>query len=82
MDDVVVGSGSIIGAGALITPRTIIPPRSLFLGSPGRSVRDVTDEEYQDIIESSRHYMDYAKIYKIQQLQNPKCKPQTVGKIV
>jgi gamma-carbonic anhydrase len=82
MDDAVVGSGSIIGAGALITPRTIIPPRSLFLGSPGRRVRDVTDDEYQDIIDSSRHYMDYAKVYKIQQLQNPNCKAQSVGEIV
>jgi carbonic anhydrase/acetyltransferase-like protein (isoleucine patch superfamily) len=45
LDDAVIGHGSVIGAGALITQRTVIPPRSLVLGSPGRVVRQLGEED-------------------------------------
>ncbi len=66
LDDSVVGEGSIVGAGALVPPKMIIPPRSLCLGIPARIVRNVTDKEFQENIESAQHYIDFANLYKIQ----------------
>ena len=40
-----IGEGCIIGANSLIAEGKRIPPRSLVLGSPGRVVREVSDEE-------------------------------------
>ena len=58
-----IGTGSIVGAHSLITENKIIPPRSLVLGSPGRVVRPVSDEELQAILENGRHYVDLAAEY-------------------
>ena len=40
-----IGKNSIIGANALITENKVIPERSLVIGSPGKVIRQVTDEE-------------------------------------
>jgi carbonic anhydrase/acetyltransferase-like protein (isoleucine patch superfamily) len=47
LDNAVIGHGSIVGAGALVVQRAVIPPRSLVLGSPGRVVRTLTEEDEQ-----------------------------------
>ncbi|UCE32392.1 MAG: gamma carbonic anhydrase family protein, partial [Burkholderiales bacterium] len=39
-----IGRDCLIGAGALITERMEIPERSLVLGTPGRVVRQLSDE--------------------------------------
>ncbi|MSQ23472.1 MAG: gamma carbonic anhydrase family protein [Chloroflexi bacterium] len=59
----VVGSGSIVGAHSLITEHKVIPPRSLVLGSPGRVIRSVTDDELREILENVEHYVQMAGIY-------------------
>ena len=58
-----VGWGSIVGANALVTEGKVIPPRSLVLGSPGKVVRQITDDELQDLLESARHYVQEAAVY-------------------
>lgn len=75
-DDVIVGMGAIlldnarigrhclIGAGALVAGGKEIPPRSLVLGSPGRVVRELTDEDLEWIAYSSRRYVEQAAIYR------------------
>jgi carbonic anhydrase/acetyltransferase-like protein (isoleucine patch superfamily) len=55
-----IGWGSIIGANALVTEGKAIPPRSLVLGSPGRVVREVTDEELQWLLRSAGEYVKRA----------------------
>jgi gamma-carbonic anhydrase len=45
LDDAVIGTGSVVGAGALIPQGTVVPPRSLVLGTPGRVVRTLTDDD-------------------------------------
>ena len=57
----VIGEGSIIGAGTLVPQGRVIPPRSLVVGTPGRVVREVTDEEYAAIIDSAERYVGYAR---------------------
>ena len=63
MDDAVVGAGSLIGAGALVPPNMKIKPKSLVVGMPGKVVREVTDEEYQMIIDRPQEYIDLAEQY-------------------
>ena len=63
MDDVVIGSGSLIGAGALIPPKMQIPSKSMVVGTPGKIVREVREEEYKMILERPQEYIDLASIY-------------------
>jgi len=58
-----IGWGSIVGANALITEGKMIPPRSLVLGSPGKVVREITQEELAHLLESARHYVQEASVY-------------------
>ena len=55
-----IGWGSIIGAHALVTEGKVVPPRSLVLGSPGRVVRTITDEELQALLRSAAEYVKRA----------------------
>ena len=57
----VIGEGSIIAAGALVPQRRIIPPRSVVVGTPATVVRQVTDEEYESLIDSAARYVEYAR---------------------
>ena len=59
-----IGKNCIIGANALVTENKVIPERSLVLGSPGKVIRQVTDEEIEDIKEYARDYVDNFKKYK------------------
>ena len=59
-----IGRYSIIGANALVTENKVIPERSLVLGSPGKIVRQVTDEEIKHIKENAQHYVNNYKKYK------------------
>ena len=42
----------------------VIPDRSLVLGSPGKVVRQVTEEEIKHIKENARDYVENIKKYK------------------
>ena len=59
-----IGKNSIIGANALVTENKVIPERSLVLGSPGKIIREVTDEEIKSIKENADHYVANYKKYK------------------
>ena len=59
-----IGKNSIIGANALITENKVIPERSLVIGSPGKVIRQVTDEEIKHIKENAEHYVKNYKKYK------------------
>ena len=59
-----IGKNCIIGANALVTENKIIPERSLVLGSPGKIVRQVTDEEIEYIKVNARDYVENFKKYK------------------
>ena len=42
----------------------MIPERSLVIGSPGKVIRQVTNEEIKHIKENAQHYVDNYKKYK------------------
>ena len=58
-----IGKNCIIGAKALITENKDIPDNSLVVGSPGKVVREVTEEEKKAVWENTKHYQDNWKKY-------------------
>ena len=60
LDGAVIGAGSLVGAGALVSGGTLVPPRSLVVGSPGRVVRELTDEEVERNRANAVHYVRLA----------------------
>ena len=58
-----IGKNCIIGAKALITENKVIPDNSLVVGSPGKVVREVTEEEKKAVWENTKHYQDNWKKY-------------------
>ncbi|MDD5106116.1 MAG: gamma carbonic anhydrase family protein [Desulfuromonadaceae bacterium] len=63
MDHAVVGEGALVGARALVTEGTIIPPHTLWVGSPARYKRDLTQEEIAWLPKSADNYVKYALQY-------------------
>ena len=53
----------LIGARALITENKIIPDNSLVMGSPGKIVRQVTDEEIEAMKQNAIRYQNNWKKY-------------------
>jgi len=74
-DNVLIGMGSIIldgayieenviiGAGALVPPGKRIPKNSLVVGSPGKVVRQLSDEEIEKLQISANNYVNLSKEY-------------------
>ncbi len=63
LDGAEIGDNVIIGAGSLITQGKKIPNNSLVIGSPGKVIRELTDEEIQKIKASSEIYIKLSKQY-------------------
>ncbi|MCF7804349.1 MAG: gamma carbonic anhydrase family protein [Candidatus Marinimicrobia bacterium] len=59
----VVETGAIVAAGAIVRENQTVPARTLVAGVPAKPVREVTDAEWDTIINSARHYVDYARKY-------------------
>jgi len=59
-----IGKNCIIGANTLITENKVIPNRSLVVGSPGKIIRQVTDEEIENIKENANDYVANFKKYR------------------
>ena len=58
-----IGKHCIIGANALIGEGKVIPDGSLVMGSPGKVVRDLTDEQKALLQASAAHYVKNAQRY-------------------
>ncbi len=59
-----IGKNCIIGANCLITHGKEIPDNSMVLGSPGKVVREVTEEEIEYLRFSAEHYVGNFKRFK------------------
>ena len=64
LDGAEVGARSIIGANALVTSGTRIPEGSLFLGSPGKVVRTLSNEEQAGLASWAERYVVLAEAYR------------------
>jgi len=58
-----IGENTIIGAGTVVTQHKKIPPNSLVLGSPGRIVRPLLDDEIEALHQSAIRYSLVAQGY-------------------
>jgi len=56
LNGVVIGDHSIVGAHSLVTQGKVFPPRSLIMGAPAKLVREITDEDLQQVIELHGRY--------------------------
>lgn len=70
LDGAKVGEFALIGAGSLIPPGKEIPPRSLVVGSPGKVVRELSEEEMKHLKQSATVYAEKAQIYRTLVLPN------------
>ena len=70
LNGVVLETECLIGAGALITEGKSFPRGSLIVGSPGRAIRQLSDEEKQALRVSAAHYAEKAARYA-EQLRRP-----------
>ena len=58
LNGAVIGDNSIVAAGSLITEGKVIPPNSLVMGTPGKVVRQVTEDEIADIKKNAIRYYE------------------------
>jgi carbonic anhydrase/acetyltransferase-like protein (isoleucine patch superfamily) len=57
LNGAVIGEECLIGANTLITEGKEIPPRSLVMGSPGKIVRELTDDDMERFSGAARRYV-------------------------
>jgi carbonic anhydrase/acetyltransferase-like protein (isoleucine patch superfamily) len=59
-----IGRHCIIGANSLIPEGKVIPERSLVMGSPGKVVRQLSDEEVARLLLAAQGYVENARRYR------------------
>ena len=65
LDGAVVRSGVIIGAGSLVPPGKELESGYLWLGSPVKRARELTDTEKAFLVYSATHYVDLKNRHKV-----------------
>ena len=60
LNGAVVGKHCLIGANCLIPENKVIPDRSLVVGTPGRIIRQLSDEEVAGLDKSAENYVSNA----------------------
>ncbi len=68
LDGAVIGERSIIGANTLVTTDTVIPPGSLVLGSPGKVVRLLSEEEQAGVKVWAQKYVENRRKFLAREL--------------
>ena len=63
LDGAVIGPDAIVGAGSVVVQGAVIPSGTLYLGTPARYKRDLSEEEIKSILESAEHYAEYGREY-------------------
>jgi len=64
MNGAKVGRGSLIGANTLIPERKVIPDGVLVVGSPGKVVRELNQEDRDYLLKIAAGYVERSKMYK------------------
>ena len=59
-----IGRNCIIGANALVSEGKVIPDGSLVVGSPGKVVRELTEQQQQALAGGAAHYVQNAERYR------------------
>lgn len=64
MDGARIGARSIVAAGAVVTRDTVVPPGSLYVGSPARLVRKLSEEEQTAIRGWAEKYIKVSREHR------------------
>ncbi|GER66482.1 gamma carbonic anhydrase family protein [Weizmannia acidilactici] len=64
LDGAEIGEGAFIGAGSLVPQGKKIPPRTLAFGRPAKVIRELTEEDIQDMRRIVHEYAEKAQYYK------------------
>jgi len=65
LNGAVIGKHCLIGANTLIPEGKVIPDRSVVMGSPGKVVRELTDEQLTRFAGNVTHYIHNAQRYRL-----------------
>ncbi|MGL5315778.1 MAG: gamma carbonic anhydrase family protein [Peptostreptococcaceae bacterium] len=64
LDGAEIGEYTLLGAGSLVPPGKKIPSGVLALGSPAKVIRELSEEEKQNLVKSALKYVETANNYK------------------
>jgi len=67
-----IGKGCLIGANSLIPEGKEIPDGSLVMGSPGKVVRELSEEQQQGLLMSAKSYVNNFKRFKSELEADPR----------
>jgi carbonic anhydrase/acetyltransferase-like protein (isoleucine patch superfamily) len=59
-----IGKGCLVGAGALITERKVFPDGTLIIGAPAKAVRELSEEERQNLLNVAKNYAERGAYYR------------------
>lgn len=64
LDEAVINSNIFIAAGTLVPPGKVLESGFLYMGSPAKKARKLTDKEIADIKKSADNYVKYSRAYQ------------------
>jgi carbonic anhydrase/acetyltransferase-like protein (isoleucine patch superfamily) len=64
LNGAVIGKGCLVGAGALITERKVFPDGCLIIGAPARALRQLTEEERENLLKVAANYVERGAYYR------------------
>ncbi|MDV7766254.1 gamma carbonic anhydrase family protein [Peribacillus simplex] len=64
LDAAEIGEGAFIGAGSLVPQGKVIPPNMLAFGRPAKVIREINEEDRQDMERIVREYAEKGQYYK------------------
>lgn len=67
LDGAEIGKYAFIGAGSLVPPGKKIPPHTLAFGRPAKVIRELTEDDYNELKRINASYIEKAEIYKADQ---------------
>lgn len=64
LDGAEIGENAFIAAGSLVPPGKKIPPNTLYMGSPAKYIRELTEADYKEMERVRKSYVEKGQYYK------------------
>ncbi len=59
-----IGAEALVGSGTVVSEGKAVPPRTLYLGVPGRVMRELTDDDLARMRRGAEHYVELTRTYR------------------
>jgi len=63
MDNAIVEDQVMIGSGSLVTPGKVLESGYMYIGSPARRARELTDREKESLVYTANYYVSLKNRY-------------------